>query len=196
MLAYVFWHRPHEKPARLDYEAAVAAFHEQLGRASCPGLEGSASFRISGAPWQDGAEGYEDWYLVEGSWALDPLNSAAVSRSPEEAHGSVAAYNETGAGGLYDLIWGEVVGPARRHTSWLGRPRGIQYLPILESMRNRLSEPVSCWRRRMVLGPAPEFALVAGPDLALETPYGWTGTAIDGDPIWPAKEAPHPASSR
>ena len=104
MLAYVFLHRPHEKAARLDYEAAVAAFHEQLGRASCPGLEGSASFRISGAPWQDGAEGYEDWYLVEGSWAHDPLNSAGSLRVAGGGAWQRRRTMKPAPADLYDLI--------------------------------------------------------------------------------------------
>ena len=78
VLAYVFWHRPYAEVSRSDYEAALAAFHEQLHRASCPGLEGSAAYRIFGAPWQGGGDGYEDWYVVASSWALDPLNSTAV----------------------------------------------------------------------------------------------------------------------
>ncbi len=190
MLAYVFWHRPYAEVSRSDYEAALAAFHEQLRRASCPGLEGSTAYRISGAPWQGGGEGYEDWYVVVGSWALDPLNSTAVSGMREEAHGGVAAYSETGAGGLYDLVWGEALGLPRRHTVWLGRPRGIEYRPVIESLRARLAEPVACWRRRMVLGPAPEFAVVARPDQALEAPDGWTVTGIDGELIWPREDAP------
>ncbi len=78
MRAYISWHRPYEDVAGAAYEGALAAFHESLAAAPAPGFLGSAAHRISATPWLGDRGGYEDWNLVEASWALDPLNQFAV----------------------------------------------------------------------------------------------------------------------
>ena len=186
MLAYIFWHRPDKGVPAATYESALGRFHDSLAGANCPGFHSSRAWRVSGAPWLGGGAGYEDWYLIEASWALDALNSVAISGRREESHGAVAAHMEEGHGGLYDLIWGEAQGPARSRTLWLGRPRGIDYRPVLDAFRAELAAPVALWRRRMVLGPAPEFALVVGPKQDLARPQGWTATMVDRACVWPA----------
>ncbi len=42
--------------------------------------------------------GYEDWCLLDGSWALDPLNAFAVAGSVTSAHDAAAAQMEEGHG--------------------------------------------------------------------------------------------------
>jgi hypothetical protein len=41
--------------------------------------------------WLDNRPGYEDWCLLDGSWALDPLNAFADSAAAqmEEGHGGL-----------------------------------------------------------------------------------------------------------
>ncbi len=39
--------------------------------------------------------------------------------------------------------------------------------------------PVSVWRKQMVLGPAPEFALLGDDSLALDLPEGWTAQTVE-----------------
>jgi hypothetical protein len=188
MLAYIFWHRPYGVHSQSLYESALLEFHQQLAEASLPGCKASAAYRISPTPWLGEREGYEDWYLVDGSWALDPLNHGAVSGRMESPHAAIAALMETGYGGLYSLVWGEPAHPPRSRVAWLSRPRGIRYEPVLAELRDRLGGQLSCWRRQMVLSPAPEFALVGIPSLDPDLPPAWQGRLVERVCIWPTPE--------
>src|SRR5215470_16096498 len=79
MLAYLFWHRRYETTTVKQYEEALLRFQQHLGQQHPPGFTGSASFRAAALPWLDNRPGYEDWCLLDGSWALDPLNAFAVA---------------------------------------------------------------------------------------------------------------------
>ena len=188
MLAYIFWHRPYEMHAQPVYESALLEFHRQLAQTSPRGFKASAAYRISPTPWLGAREGYEDWYLVDGSWALDPLNQGAVIGRMESPHAAIAALMETGYGGLYSLVLGEPAHPPRSRVAWLSRPRGIRYEPVLAELRERFGGPLSCWRRQMVLSPAPEFALVGSPSLDPVLPSGWQATVVERVSIWPGPE--------
>jgi len=131
MLAYLFWHRPHSTTTVKQYEEALLRFQQHLGQQDPPGFRGSASFRVADLPWLGNQPGYEDWCLLDGSWALDPLNSFAVAGPVVSAHDAAATQMEDGYGGLYALVWGEPALPERSTTVWLTRPRGIQWRPVL-----------------------------------------------------------------
>ncbi len=184
-LVYIFWHCAYSGIADSAYESALIHFHQQLAEAAPPGFRASVAYRISPTPWLGERKGYEDWYLVEGSWALDPLNRVAVSGRMESPHAAIAALTETGHGGLYSLVWGELVNQPRSRVAWLSRPRGIRYEPVLAELREHLGDPLSCWRRQMVLSPAPEFALVGPPSLNPILPPGWELRAVERVCIWP-----------
>ncbi len=179
MLAYIFWHRPNRDADRDAYEAALTRFHRELAEAGSPGFQSSAAFRISGTPWLDDAPGYEDWNLVDEAGALDPLNVVAVSGEMAESHGLVASMMDVGLGGLYELMAGDTELHARSRLIWLTRPRGIEFRPVMEKLAARAGGAVSCWRRRMVLGPAAEFLLVGDADLELEVPEGWQMLTVE-----------------
>lgn len=185
MLAYVFWHRPRAAVSAAEYELALARFHEGLGRSACPGLISSAVQSTSALPWLDGQPGYEDWYIVQGSWALDPLNGFAVSGEMGVLHGAVAAMMDGGYGGLYAAGWAEDVHPRHSRVLWLTRPRGIDYRPVLEPFFRSLSAPLAWWRRQMVLGPGAEFAVITPPEQELTAPEGWDALAADRTRLWP-----------
>lgn len=172
MRTYLFWHQPHPSVDREGYEQALARFHRSLAEQSPPGFRGSASYRIPETPWLGDQHGYEDWYLLDGSWALDPLNEIAVAGPMIPSHTAVAGQMETGFGGLYALLWGAADLPERRTEVWLTRPRGIQAKSALEPFRHAYPG-LACWRRQMVLGPAPEFLLTAPPDRKVDPPQGW-----------------------
>lgn len=185
MLAYLFWHRPYPETSAAAYEAALLGFHRQLAEARPIGFQASAAYRITPTPWLGEREGYEDWYLVDASWALDPLNRGAVTGVVEAAHAAIAALMEVGYGGLYAQVWGELTRPRDSRVAWLSRPRGIRYEPILDGLRDRLGGALSCWRRQMVLAPAPEFALVGPPSLDPTPPPGWQARVIERVCLWP-----------
>ncbi len=58
-------------------------------------------------------------------------------------------------------------------TAWLKRPRGIRYEAPLKEIADKVTGPVSVWRKQMVLGPGYEFALLSDSSLTLDLPDGW-----------------------
>src|SRR6516162_926382 len=105
MIAYLFWHRAYPTTTVEQYEDALMRFQQRLGQQQPPGFGGSASFRVAALPWLGNQPGYEDWCLLDGSWALDPLNAFAVAGAVMSAHDAAAAQMEEGHGGLYALVW-------------------------------------------------------------------------------------------
>lgn len=178
MLAYLFWHHPYTTTTATQYEEALICFQQRLGQQQPPGFRGSASFRVAALPWLNDRPGYEDWCLLEGCWALDPLNAFSVAGPVTSAHDAAATQMEEGHGGLYSLVWGEPALPERSTVVWLTRPRGIQWRPILDAVRQQLPE-ATLWRRQMVLGPGKEFALIVQPGHKVATLSGWTALPID-----------------
>ncbi len=178
MLAYLFWHRPYSTTSVEQYEESLLRFQQHLGQQQPPGFSGSASFRVAALPWLNNQPGYEDWCLLDGSWALDPLNAFAVAGPVTGAHDAVAAQMEDGPGGLYALVWGDPVLLERSTAIWLTRPRGIRWQPVLDALRQQLPQ-TTLWRRQMVLGPAKEFALIVPPGISVAAPAGWSALAIE-----------------
>lgn len=179
MLADLFWHAAPDGAVAAEYEKTVVRFGAALADSQIPGLLDNASFAIGRTPWL-GERGYEDWVWLEGSWALDALNERAVSGAMTAPHDAVAkATRHGGFGGLYYLVAGEHRMPADSKVFWLSRPRGIAWRDVLPSIIRSASAEVAVWRRQMVLGPAPEFALIGPPDLSLAVPRGWSGVEVE-----------------
>jgi hypothetical protein len=130
MIAYLFWHCAYPTTTAEQYEEALMRFQQRLGQQQPPGFGGSASFRVAALPWLGNRPGYEDWCLLDGSWALDPLNAFAVAGPVISAHDAAAAQMEDGHGGLYALVWGEPVLPKRSTAVWLTRPRGMRRIAL------------------------------------------------------------------
>jgi hypothetical protein len=161
VLAYVFWHRRAAGTGREDYEARLAAFHAALGDA----VVASATFRIAAPPFatEEPGEAYEDWYLVADWAAIGGLEAAAVSGARKEPHDAAAALAAHGWAGVYGLLRGDAVPPAAAR--WEDKPRGESYDAYLA----RSGAP-AIWRRRLVLGPAPELCVAeAAPGPAART---------------------------
>jgi hypothetical protein len=183
VLAYVFWHRPLDDSAVDAYERAQLAFHRSLAHAPPAGFAGSACYRAAGLPWLDGAvHGYEDWYFVDDYTALGVLNEAAVGRGHRSTHDELARRFGVGAGGLYGLVEGspQLDGAL---VVWVARPSGSPRLPLGEMLGDGM-DPLQAglWRRQLVLGPAPEFCLLAPePSVGVaptRLPEGWTATSM------------------
>src|SRR5262249_25389993 len=96
MIAYLFWHCAHPTTTVKQYEEALLRFQQHLGQQQPPGFRGSASFRVADLPWLGNQPGYEDWCLLDGSWALDPLNSFAVAGPVVSAHDAAATQMDEG----------------------------------------------------------------------------------------------------
>ena len=177
MLAYVFWHAMPSNLAAVDYEKNLLYFNDALANAKIPGLLGNASYAISQTPWL-GEPGYEDWTWLEGSWALDSLNERAVSGAMEQPHNVIAQMTKHGGfGALYYLVAEEHRIPASSKVFWLSRPRGVNWREIMPAITQSANSKVAVWRRQMVLGPAPEFAVIGTSTSTLTVPDGWPSVA-------------------
>ncbi len=197
MLAYVFWHRPRERSEVDAYEQAQLAFHRSLARTPPVGLRGTGCFRLAEIPWLPGdgatdraesSAGYEDWYLLADFTALGVLNEAAVGRGHRTSHDRAARRFGAGTGGLYALVEGE---PALAHSpagrdapvTWIARPPGSAQRALGELLGDGM-DPLSAslWRRQLVLGPAPEFCLLASEASAgvapTRLPAGWSARTL------------------
>ena len=188
MLAYVFWHWRNPAISSSDYEARQRVFHAALALAPPPGFARSFSVALAGAPWAaQGAEAYEDWYLVRDSAALDVLNEAAVTASRSGPHDAAAAVAAGGTAGLYRCRLG-APSSAPRSAQWFDKPAGMRYdeLFALLSPLCRGESGAALWSRQMVLGPSPEFCLQAAAPVTL--PSALLGRALALRPVWPAAQ--------
>ena len=180
MLAYLFWHEPHEDVDEGAYVERLQAFHRALAAAPPPSFLRSWSVRLAAAPWAAGPARapFEDWYFVADWPALGTLNEAAVRAPRDTAHDAIAAMATNGAGGLYLLQHGTLDGPAP-WAGWVVKPQGEPYdafEPLLRAAVDAAGGG-AVLRRQMVLGPAPEYALLAGAEPDLPWPLRATGPA-------------------
>jgi hypothetical protein len=153
LLAYVFSHRPADGVDVEVYEDSLKRFHAELAGASPSGFIESATFAVG--------ETYCDWYLLASSSAMDSLNAAAVSGSRAPAHDSAARMAADGVGKLLSLASGRPSMEAGFEVGFV-KPAGMSYADLYGRLQPWTGTPkVSLWRRMMVLGPPPEFCMVA-----------------------------------
>jgi len=173
MLAYVFGHRPAAGVDVAVYEAALRRFHVALASAPPSGFVRSSTFKVG--------DRYSDWYLIDSSAALDVLNAAAVSGARTPAHDAAAHMAVDGVGKLYSLVSGEPPAGSGFEIQF-SKPAGVGYADHYERLRPYSGGPgVSLWRRMMVLGPPPEFCLLAAAQI--ELPAEYRAETLHRDPI-------------
>jgi len=175
MLAYVFWHQRAGETAKEEYQERLVAFHQTLQKRAPQGFLFSLVLEMTRLAWMPGeSEVYEDWYIVENSAALDPLDVAAVTGICREPHNQVARLAGNGTGGLYRLKAGTIdltrlAEP--RMATWFNKPAGMSYDKLYELLRASHVEPRDLlWQRQMTMGPGLEFSLHSSrmPQLAEE----------------------------
>lgn len=188
MLAYVFWHQPGEGIDSDVYEHATERFHRSLAQTPPAGLYGSAVYRVRALPWLRAQTGYEDWYLLDDFAAVGVLNEAAVAHQHRSAHDEVAGRFGAGAGGMYGLLEGHADLQCRQ-VIWVSRPPGSKRAALGELLGDGM-EPAhsSLWRRQLVLGPAPEYCLLAAePPIGVapgRLPEGWRALTFARELLW------------
>ncbi|HEX6116521.1 MAG TPA: hypothetical protein VFY99_05430 [Solirubrobacterales bacterium] len=165
MLAYVFWHCPAAGVDADQYERALAEFHRALAEAPPDGFARSFCHHFERLPWLgEGGPGYEDWYLAEGWTAVGMLETGAVSGSRRGPHDRAAFASAKGAGAVYGFAAGSVDGLASGSRAWFGRPEETAYHELDGLLTPALAGgDAGLWRRRLVLGPAPEHCLAGAP---------------------------------
>jgi hypothetical protein len=178
----VFWHWSQPALEPDEYEATQRAFHAALAADPSPGFRGSVSYAVAGYPWIPGmGPGYEDWYFLDGSAALDPLNQAAVTASRAVPHDAAARLAAGGTAGLYRLrLPGELPTnlPARSQVSWFAKPSGMSYTALWSLMGKTVEDHQSqLWIRHM------EFCLHSPEPVRLPPPI--TPLTIALRPVWP-----------
>ncbi len=192
MLAYLFWHRPQADTDPASYEQALLSFHRSLAHRRPVGLRTSQSFRVAELPWlpAPGPEGsaptggYEDWYLLEDFNSLGVLGEAAVGRGHRTAHDHAARLFGSGTAGLFALQEGDADALSTAPAAvWVARAPGSAEPLLGEMLDDGALRGSSClWRRQLVLGPAPEFCLLADTVPAGVSPErlpgGWSARTI------------------
>lgn len=183
MLAYVFWHWPQSSVDAESYVAHLESFHRTLAANKPKGFQRSVVFRIEDADWlQTRGAVYEEWYLLDDSAAMDPLNDAAVSGACEQPHNLVAREAAGGTGGLYRLRSGEEVLHEARFAVWLAKPDGVSYKNFYETLGPLTSQPnVALWGRQMTLGPTTEFCIHS--QTPIQLPAGYNGRQVPMLPL-------------
>ena len=173
MLAYIFWHWPERGAELANYERAMLDFHAALKTQAPAGFDASWTFRPSSLPWlPSDARPYEDWYLVEDFAALGPLNEQAVAGRAKASHDAAARAAAAGAGALYRLMRGEPAVAEAEYAAWITKGKQRSYEQLFAALEPLTARPgVSLWRRQMVLGPAPEFCLLAPAPVDLPAGY-------------------------
>lgn len=162
LLAYVFWHWRQPSAERGAYESAQQDFQRVLTASPSAGFVRSFSHAVTGAPWANqGGEAYEDWYLVRDAASLDPLEEAAITAGRKAAHDVAASLAAAGTAGLYQLKLG-IAPTAPRSAQWFSKPAGVSYGQLFAAIEPALgSVGGSLWMRKMTLGPATEFCVLA-----------------------------------
>ena len=153
MIAYLFFHHLEDGADAVEYEAGLRHLHTALREAGIPGFAGSRTYQAG--------DGYCDWYVVESSAALDPLNDAAVSGGRAVLHDAVARHAVNFTGKLMQLAAGRY-DPEAAVEMRFSKPRWMSYPDLYERLEPWTSRPdTGLWRRMLVLGPGPEFSLLA-----------------------------------
>jgi hypothetical protein len=180
VLAFVFWHWPRTGVGREEYEMRLVAFHDQLAFAPPGGMERSLIWRVSGATWLPSGSGYEDWYLLDNSAALDAINRDAIARTLGEHHHAVARLSGGGTSGLYQPAQTAAGVTAGTLAIWFSKPAGMSYGDLFSRMD---AGPGRLWSRMLVLGPTPEFCLLEAESQPVPEEYG--PLAVAREAVWP-----------
>jgi hypothetical protein len=201
LLAYLFWHSPREDTTDI-YEQAIERFHRSIARQPPVGFLGSACYRAGSIPWLGGTSGYEDWYLVEDYTALGVLNEAAVAQGHVSAHEQAARALGRGTAGLYRLCEGAIKSRDVSLSIWVtaAHASGHDAVAGLLMADGSDGEHTALWRRQLVLGPAPEYCLLAAcrPSGVLPSrlPKDWAALELRREALWCSEYADLEAERR
>ena len=172
--------------AAAAYEAAPARFHAALGAAPPPGFLrlALAGARAARPGRRAAAEAYEDWYLLEGSAALDPLNDGGGHRlAPGAPRCRRRRRRRAARPDSTRSAWARRAAPPGTAT-WFAKPAGMSYGALFATLEPLVrAQEGALWCRQMTLGPALEFCLHTSRPTRL--PAGFAPLALECRPVWP-----------
>ncbi len=174
-LHYIFWHWPRSGVDLGVYAGKLVRFQEELENYLGGDLQGeTAAYRSAAPPWAPAeATVFSDWYSLADGSKLDKLNEGALGGPDvKAAHAEVASLYGGGAGSLYDFKRGAAFDPALvTYTHWFAKPTGMSYDDFYLLLEPITTQPnTTLLRRRMVLGPSPEFCLASDQSFNLPPP--------------------------
>jgi hypothetical protein len=196
VLAYLFWHSPAPGVDGAAYEQELERFHRSLAHRPPSGLRGSAIFRLHDRPWATDEGGhesfspaYEDWYVLESWSAVGVLEEAAVAQGHVSAHDGVARLAGPGAGSIYRLGEGSAEIADARLAVWVQTARGHSSPTVADLLGDGMDgSAAGLWQRCLVLGPAPEYCLLAAtpPDgvATARLPASWRARISEREVVW------------
>jgi hypothetical protein len=196
VLAYVFWHSPARDVDTAVYEQGLERFHRSLAHRPPSGLRRSAIFRLEDRPWatdeskhESFSRSYEDWYVLDSWSAVGVLEEAAVAQGHVSAHDDVARLAGPGTGSVYRLGEGSADIADARLAVWVQPARGHSSPTVADLLGDGMDAGAAgLWRRCLVLGPAPEYCLLAAspPDgvATARLPAGWRARISEREVVW------------
>jgi hypothetical protein len=155
MLAYVFVHQPARGVGLQQYVSRLAGFHRALAVAPPAGFVKSWVWHLGTGPL---GEAFEDWYLIEDWASLGALNHAAITGQPKAPHDQVAPLAASGAGAIYQLVYGAPT-MAAKYRIRVAKPIGVRYETFQPRLEQAAGADGALWKRQMVLGPDLEFLI-------------------------------------
>ena len=163
MLAYTVWHHALDEAKQNAYQESLVQFHQTLAENKPQGYLSSVLLSMPGVPWMGEMRTiYMDWYFVENSSSLDPLNDCVLSGIRQEKHDAVAAATSGGVTALYQPKSDRTAISNAQFISWLSKPKGMKYPEFFEKLHFiDEDDHASIWMRYMALGPGPEFCVVS-----------------------------------
>jgi hypothetical protein len=176
MLAYVFWHWPKSGVPIEEYETRVWEFQETLRRDGPAERMDSVVWRVRGAGWLPAGAGYEEWYTLPDTGALQSLNDGAVSGAVRGPHDAVARLAAGGTAGLYRPVNPGNTSLLARTAQWFSKPAGTTY----EDLAGQVPGEDALWMRMMTLGPTPECCLLGD----ATAPDGWGVQTVRRTLVW------------
>lgn len=160
VLSYVFWHAAKKGVDERLYRETLIEFHRTFQNNPPAGFLSSHVFTVPSVPWLPGhTPVYEDWYLLDGSAALDNINEAAVLYPRQTAHDGVARLAAAGTAGLYRLRAGTTNDLVVQRALWFAKPDSENYETFFRRFLKIQPVAFALWGRQMTLGPTPEFCL-------------------------------------
>lgn len=164
-LLYIFWSWPRQGVDLAVYGGRLSTFREELEDYMGGQLTAeTASFSSPAPPWlPKDVPAFSDWWPMQNASVLDNLNEGALTSNVKPAHDAIAELYGGGAGSLYDWKKGVSYDPSWvNFTHWFAKPAGMSYAALYELLAPVLEQDkVLLLRRRMVLGPSPEFCIAS-----------------------------------